>query len=621
MNTYLTEHVYLFIQKMPEKQSQTIKGTIENGKFEGETDLKLQHSKNNKNVKATLIKGKIKGEYKSENPRKVSDEKTSIIDACPYKYVDDVNYNTSIAEAVFHHININATDDNIIKFDKIINIYDNKSMVSNEITYEKLKKYVKDDICDAKIEINIDKLAKNQNLRKDYDYDILLGKLLAAYDFKEGSKVYIATNGGQRDMMMFISTLAQILSHKGIESFMFYENIDGIVSQKKVSYYDLLRAVDLFIETGNPNKLSALYKNESELNNLIKKMEMFYEKIQVCRKVDSKELYSTNPDDSRPINTPIQVVYRELISVIDEISKDENSKKIPSTLSLILPNIKRAFVNVEWDEYREHNPGTWKYSMLKNPEELDILNIVKWCHDNNLITIGYFIFRVEMMNFITKCKGFLNVDFLDSRDLPNYQNIMNSNKNQDGDDENIDNSMLVSHMLRYGDDKNDASERLDALIILYSAYIYEKFKNDKSLLEYKRTEMYMAAINRKKEIKKESLEKFGFKFEENEVDDVYNTIMRCNLIRRIRNTLAHSDNKSVAGGVNSYLDDIILEYDRRLKERKKEGVLSEKIDIESLYTMGKTIESGGEDYYKVCHVLLGFLYEDMYERYRATRKD
>ena len=94
--------------------------------------------------------------------------------------------------------------------------------------------------------------------------DIILKKISSEFEFQENDQLFILTNGGARNNVMFFSTFTQIMKVKGLDTRLIYitqetpEVIKDVSSDNR--YFDVLRAVELFTQSGNPKQLKKIYE-------------------------------------------------------------------------------------------------------------------------------------------------------------------------------------------------------------------------------------------------------------------------------------------------------------------------------------------------------------------------
>lgn len=212
----------------------------------------------------------------------------------------------------------------------------------------------------------------NENMNSDE----ILKSIFSNIDLSDCSEIVIAINSGIRNNVMFFSVISQIMSYRGINIRLLYvkkfddnnEHIIDVTEQNK--YFDVLRAVELFTETGNPKKLKEQYKDEKELDTLFNYMDRFYKSIQVCRPVNNSE-------------NNIVKVYRSMMNEIGRIINNPNNN-IPVIMRFLLPEIKKRFTPCE------------------NLDNHEFLQIVNWCYKNDMITISFFILGAEIDEYIRR---------------------------------------------------------------------------------------------------------------------------------------------------------------------------------------------------------------------------
>lgn len=387
--------------------------------------------------------------------------------------------------------------------------YDKKEVISD----------IENDLKDKSHAENICWAEYNENMNSDE----ILKSIFSNIDLSDCSEIIIAINSGIRNNVMFFSVISQIMSYRGINIRLLYvkpksndnnEHIIDVTEQNK--YFDVLRAVELFTETGNPKKLKEQYKDEKELDALFDYMDRFYKSIQVCRPVNNSE------------NSNISVldIYDNMIKEIDRLIQNSENADIPVIMQFLLPEIKKRFA-----------PDDNKDSFLQ---------IVEWCQNNGMITIAFFILDAEITRYIQN-KKLLDVNYPKSRQkFPSPYN--NWSNDYSGKGSASDLSILIQYSIRY------------------------------MSFNIKRN------IN---ESKKSVLNKFGIKFS----DEALTIIMIHELIRRTRNSMAHSDLFTGILGTDDYCALTTLTNKYRNEIKTVNLYPENKSDIIKVSKNGETINS------------------------------
>lgn len=358
----------------------------------------------------------------------------------------------------------------------------------------------------------------NENMNSDE----ILKSIFSNIDLSDCSEIVIAINSGIRNNVMFFSVISQIMSYRGINIRLLYvkkfddnnEHIIDVTEQNK--YFDVLRAVELFTETGNPKKLKEQYKDEKELDTLFNYMDRFYKSIQVCRPVNNSE------------NSNISVldIYDDMIKEIDRLIQNSENADIPVIMQFLLPEIKKRFA-----------PDDNKDSFLQ---------IVEWCQNNGMITIAFFILDAEITRYIQE-KKLLDVNYPESRQkFPDPYNKWSNDYSGKGSASDL--SILIQYSIRY------------------------------MSFNIKRN------IN---ESKKSVLNKFGIRFS----DESLTIIMIHELIRRTRNSMAHSDLFTGILGTDDYCALTTLTNKYRNEIKTVDLYPENKSDIIKVSKNGETINS------------------------------
>lgn len=215
------------------------------------------------------------------------------------------------------------------------------------------------------------------NYKSNDSSDIILTYISDKYTFSENDTIYILTNSGLRNNVMFFSTFTQIIQAKGVDTKLIYidqgspkdktETIKDVTSDNK--YFDVLRAVEMFIQSGNPKKLKEIYaptNNTTALSELLGYMEKFYKNIQICKPVN---------DDS-----DIVQIYKDMLDEIDNLMKPD--KDVDIIIRLLLPTIKSKFMPLG-EKYNE-----------------PFIQILQWCCNNDMVLTGFFILDAEYKNYL-----------------------------------------------------------------------------------------------------------------------------------------------------------------------------------------------------------------------------
>ncbi len=447
-------------------------------------------------------------------------------------------YNSGMVKSVSKLINA--------KFDKVICAYD--EFEGYEIVNDAVEKDLTSN--DAVV---ISKNMVKVSYKKEDSSEEIIAKICreSGNVFNETSKVYIGTNGGNRNNMMFFLTFVEIMSCRGVETRLFYaerkDNDEEIVEiSKNNNFYGLLRSVELFTEVGNPIKLIEYYKdnNNKDLKDLFEYMKKFYYSIQVCRRVREKGLLDTYKE----LIEHIEFINQKYI-INDNASGDDNSDsdKIPPELKLLIPCIKSSFV-------KKKRPGN------------ELIQIIQWCLNKNNITLGYFIFDVELTKFLME-KKILKNDFPDINSIESCK---------------IDNEKYVSFS-----DFNKMRELIKGCVSKFKYNSMSDVLNDEN---------------------KQAMEKYGF------VDDdykkVYKILSICTITRKVRNSIAHSNDYDILYGAQ-FLKNIIEGYEKKYNEK-----LFTTEDNSSY----NRIEADDDNYFIIIKNLLSYMLDDVKEMVNKERK-
>lgn len=184
--------------------------------------------------------------------------------------------------------------------------------------------------------------------------------------FEADDNITLITNSGVRSNVLFFSTFVQILGARGVTTRLIYvdnkDNIIDVTSNNR--YYDILRGVELFSETGDPHKLLACYPDEKKLEKLKKWMTSFYQNMQIAGSIDK--------------NSRIVDVYSKVLAEIDYLVDDESTDAL---LRLLLPVIKT-------------------HLMPLGESVEPFFQLLQWCNDNGHFLTGYFILDAELTSYL-----------------------------------------------------------------------------------------------------------------------------------------------------------------------------------------------------------------------------
>ena len=290
-----------------------------------------------------------------------------------YKYIEQKKYINRIDEAnerpfegIYHYITAGAKS-----------IHDhlasNKNLINHIICVSDIADDNKDYLTTELNKVLEDSPPLTWISHDRYDNsDIILQKISSQFVFSSNDTIYIITNGGARNNVMFFSTFTQIMKTKGLDTRLIYitqetpEIIKDVSSDNR--YFDVLRAVELFTQSGNPKMLKddKIYGNDQNLNKLLSYMEQFYQSIQICKTVNNA-------------STGIVSIFKEMIEEIDHLMEKDG---IDIIIRLLLPTIKSKFMPLGTD----------------NPEYF--LQILQWCCNNDMVLVGFFILDAELKAYL-----------------------------------------------------------------------------------------------------------------------------------------------------------------------------------------------------------------------------
>lgn len=196
----------------------------------------------------------------------------------------------------------------------------------------------------------------------DYGSDGITSSLdEIAKNLEEGDVVYLDTTGGKRDYGNSLQLLVKFLNYKGVTVKMpLYCDMNfqsGVGAIKIVDTYDLLEVLDgvnQFVTTGRSTILEKVFEveNVKQVKELLGEMNKFSDDILIC-KVDKLDEY-----------------YNKIKTIVNSL-KDDNCLNVNNKLVIfkqMLDIIKSKFIGTDIVD-----------------SENDILNVLQWCVDNDLI--------------------------------------------------------------------------------------------------------------------------------------------------------------------------------------------------------------------------------------------
>lgn len=197
--------------------------------------------------------------------------------------------------------------------------------------------------------------------QKNDDADTILQRIQEQAPLANGDTVYLAINGGVRHLVMFLSVFMEIMKAKGVKVKLIYvadgkpqEILD--VTDENSRYFDILRGVELFTKTGNPQQLMNCYSGKYD--TLFKLMQQFYYGLQLCRPVSGEGMTAT---------------YQKMMKQLNDLESQENTDTV---MKLMIPEIRRRF-------------------QPRGEQAKSFLQILTWCKENGMILQGYFIMTAE----------------------------------------------------------------------------------------------------------------------------------------------------------------------------------------------------------------------------------
>ena len=362
--------------------------------------------------------------------------------------------------------------------------------------------------------------------------DIILKKISSEFEFQENDQLFILTNGGARNNVMFFSTFTQIMKVKGLDTRLIYitqetpEVIKDVSSDNR--YFDVLRAVELFTQSGNPKQLKKIYEEDSSLFKLLGLMDQFYKNIQICKTVNDT-------------STGIVSIFKNMIKEIDDLMKKDD---IDIIIKLLLPTIKSKFMPL----------GTENHEYF--------LQILKWCCNNDMVLVGFFILDAELKAYLYNDKKVIQFNGFDSNgkaiNLPSMNApaiaLLNDNskgKNQyqvKQDKKDFDN---YSNSLKEINGKHPIRGYTEALTLIFRKIVSNTEKTDCTQLDTSFTKIITCFND------------FEFKLSNDlpKIQKLYELILLQDFIRSLRNNMAHAESFYTIKGKLNIISFIQTKYD------------------------------------------------------------
>ncbi len=426
----------------------------------------------------------------------------------------------------------------------------------------------KNHICDAEI--------RWADYSNNDSADEILKKIIGSYPFDIGDTVFIVANSGIRNNVMFFTTFTEILKSTGVTMRLIYaenanpQRIIDVSANNK--YFEVLRGVELFTETGNPQKLKKCYSDSESLQKLFGYMEQFYKNIQVCKPVQGD-------------GESVVKIYTDMMQEIDAVMACEDTDII---IKLLLPDIKRSF-----------QPD-------KNIDE-PFLQILRWCSDKGNILIGYFILDAEFTDFLLRTQ-ILRFNGNGANSFPIAAELKHV-------------CSFRNDFNRYEDGENQI-EDAGVIIRVFAKYTGRKRRSFKSFEENEQRKMFSDwCIHPPTKSER--------------IIPLYKMLMLHELARKIRNNMAHTELKNVIekdeySGLLTVADQI----DRKIKKQfgdsasiysKPEPVYSRNGQRQENYYLARTAKrdisfAEGNAYEKYAHIFDCIL-SLISEWFQAERKE
>lgn len=336
----------------------------------------------------------------------------------------------------------------------------------------------------------------------DYGSDGITSSLdEIAKNLEEGDVVYLDTTGGKRDYGNSLQLLVKFLNYKGVTVKMpLYCDMNfqsGVGAIKIVDTYDLLEVLDgvnQFVTTGRSTILEKVFEveNVKQVKELLGEMNKFSDDILIC-KVDKLDEY-----------------YNKIKTIVNSL-KDNDCLNVNNKLVIfkqMLDIIKSKFIGTDIGD-----------------RENDILNVLQWCVDNDLIQQALTICDEKLPYYIFNKK------------IVKYCGVANIKKYNVTDEQKAT-DQLYSGLLLYLNDKATNIKN----IYLANKEAFEKYYNNKSKeIIWKKYSELTDAVKKK------------IKIEEKDAEVLQNSFLKdktFKLFEQLKN-----DNKSI-NQINTFFNDI-----------------------------------------------------------------
>lgn len=473
------------------------------------------------------------------------------------KYINELDKNADTFEGNYHYITAaaKAVQDTLLKTGSEIH----SVLCASDDLQDKNKEYFEMEfkkIINDNVKLIWAKYSK-ENSSQDILNSIHNSTLQSQNEFFEkGDTLYIITNGGIRKNVMFFSTFTQILKDRGLTTNLVYvelpprssddpERVINVTEGNK--YFDVLRAVELFTQSGNPKGLKDIYENDVKLAKLLGYMEQFYKSIQICK----------------PVNNGIVQIYQDMCDEIDNLI--EKDKDIDVIIKLLLPTIKSKFMPLGTD-YNE-----------------PFLQILQWCYENDLVLIGFFILDAEYKWYLYKTKEIIQFKGFDLNGKKIYLPSKETAENRI--DQRIEDP---NGKIKANNDKIKANNKNK-----YKGGIEAIRKNENNIYGYNECltvifqelvyNLQSQSYNLSKEIKDYLTSWEVILYDDDEKNQkLYELILLQDFIRKLRNNMAHSGNVSITNNKTNIIGFIKAYFSDNLFNKKYKSKDNNDIDFNDL---------------------------------------
>lgn len=250
----------------------------------------------------------------------------------------------------------------------------------------------------------------------DLKFDVPLSNIIN--NINKDDNIYIDTTGGARNTTYLLLLTSKTLEYRGnkVNDVIYINILNGELRKiEKIndlfSMFDLINGVDEFTSFGSTSTLNKFFSDngeESDIHSLVKEMRKFEESIKLCK---------TNK---------LQGILNDMDKLMDKVENNNYYSDKEVLFKQLIPVIKDRF-------------------MIKNNKETSVIQIIRWCNNNELIQQAITIYVEQIPKYLFDNKIIYttesNLNKIKTRDYEDvyckwfYSNLMglykqNSNANK-----------------------------------------------------------------------------------------------------------------------------------------------------------------------------------------------